>query len=374
MPVTYEQRDVEMYAFRLAPLPAALRGLAKTLGVVALLAGAANPSFAEDITAGNPIMTYQNQAAWQEIEQFLPQEFHIPKDQLPKEEWWSWRGNNIHLDTYRNPQAKIKVILFHGVGTNGRQMSMVLGAPLARRGYETIAVDMPGYGVTQVAKGALITYNDWVQAGSDLIDAELARDNRPIVLYGLSAGGMETYHVAAKNKKVKAIVGMTFLDTSEQLVRDNVSPNLFLGRVGGPMTHLTAKTPLRSMRVPMRWVSKMSALVNSDDALKAFYKDKTSAGNSVSIAFLDSYMHYTPEMAPENFNVCPILLTQPAKDRWTPLFLSEPFLNRIHKVPVKTVMLDNAGHYPLEQPGLNQMVDAIDSFYQATAGTPSTAK
>jgi len=60
------------------------------------------------------------------------------------------------------------------------------------------------------------------QAGSDLIDVELAKDNRPVVLYGLSAGGMLTYHVAAKNKKVKAIVGMTFLDTSNQKVKDTV--------------------------------------------------------------------------------------------------------------------------------------------------------
>ena len=58
----------------------------------------------------------------------------------------------------------------------------------------------------------------------------------------------------------------------------------------------------------------------------------------------------------------PILLTQPAADRWTPLYLSEPFLKRIRKVPTKTVILGNAGHYPLEQPGLTQLVDAIEAF------------
>jgi len=204
------------------------------------------------------------------------------------------------------------------------------------------------------------------QAGSDLIDVELAKDNRPVVLYGLSAGGMLTYHVAAKNKKVKAIVGMTFLDTSNQKVKDTVASNLFMSRVGTPITHLTAKTPLASMRVPMSWASKMSTLVNNKDALKVFMKDKTSAGNSVSLTFLDSYIHYKPEVAPEDFDVCPVLLTQPEKDRWTPLDLSTPFLSRIHKVPVKTVILENAGHYPLEQPGLSQMVDAIDSFYTTT--------
>lgn len=314
-------------------------------------------------------MTYARQPNWREIQQFLPKEFHLGQGQEPTEEWWSWRNHQIHLDTYRNPQAKVKVILFHGVGTNGRQMSLILGAPLAKRGYETIAIDMPGYGMTKVAKGETIQYDDWVQAGSDYIDAELTRDKRPIVLYGLSAGGMETYHIAALNKKVKGIVGMTFLDQREQQVRDETSLNLFMSRMGGAMLHLTAKTPLASMRMPMSLASKMSALVNDEDALRAFMKDKSSAGNSMSMAFLSSYLTYRPAMEPEDFNVCPILLTQPAQDRWTPLHLSKLFLRRVRQVPVKTVMLENAGHYPLEQPGLSRMVDTIDSFYQEVAGS-----
>jgi hypothetical protein len=53
------------------------------------------------------------------------------------------------------------------------------------------------------------------------------------VLYGLSAGGMETYHVAAKNRKVSGIVGMTFLDQRIQQVRDETAYNRFMSRVGG---------------------------------------------------------------------------------------------------------------------------------------------
>ncbi|MDQ1007257.1 hypothetical protein QFZ82_001742 [Streptomyces sp. V4I23] len=33
-----------------------------------------------------------------------------------------------------------------------------------------------------------------------------------------------------------------------------------------------------------------------------------------------------------------------------------------HEGPVDTVMLDNAGHYPVEEPGLQQMQDAIADF------------
>lgn len=317
-------------------------------------------------------MSYQNQPAWQAIQSFLPAAYQLTADTVPTEEWWEHDGHRIHLDTYRNPEAPAKVILFHGVGTNGRQMSTILGRPLAVRGYETIAIDMPTYGVTEVARGALVTYDDWVRIGSALVDAEHAKDDRPIVLHGLSAGGMETFHVASLNPNVAGIVGMTFLDTSDRRTRVETAFDPVTGLVGGTLMGLLASTPLRRVRVPMRWVSKMRALVNDPAAKKATYRDKTSAGNSVSIAFLDSYLNYQPAQTPEEFDTAPVLLTQPAADTWTPLHLSKPFLDRITKVPVTTVLLDNAGHYPLEQPGLDQMVEAIDAFVAeavAAAGT-----
>ncbi|MEM5432148.1 alpha/beta hydrolase [Cupriavidus oxalaticus] len=307
--------------------------------------------------------TYSQQQHWRDIQGFLPAEYQIQPGQEPQEEWWSWGPHRIHLDCYRNATAPVKVILFHGVGTNGRQMSTILGAPLARKGFETIAIDMPEYGLTQVGRGRPVRYDDWVQAGSDLIDVELAKDDRPIVLYGLSAGGMETYHVAARNRKVKGIVGMTFLDQREQQVRDETAYNLFMSRVGGPLAALVAQTPFAGLRIPMAAASKMYTLVNDKAMLNACLADKTSAGKWVTMSFLSSYTGYQPAVEPEDFDVCPILLTQPAQDRWTPLHLSELFLRRVRRVPVKVTMLKNAGHYPLEQPGLNQMVTAIHDFY-----------
>ncbi len=306
-------------------------------------------------------MDYQNQQAWRRIQRFLPPAYRIPEDDQPAEEWWQHRGHRIHLDTYRDPDAQVKVILFHGVGTNGRQLNLILGRPLAKRGFETIAVDMPGYGVTEVAPGASVTFDDWVRIGSDLVDRELARDDRPIVLYGLSAGGAETYHVAALNGRVHGIVGMTFLDQRDRNVAMRTAHDPIVG-LGTPALPLIARTPLRRMRVPMRLMSKMYALVNNRAALRVFFKDRTSAGNTVSIAFLDSYMRYQPPIEPADFDVCPVLLTQPAEDRWTPLALSQPLIGPIDKVPVTVVMLEGAGHYPLEQPGLDRMVTTIAEF------------
>ncbi|WP_019204245.1 alpha/beta hydrolase [Tsukamurella sp. 1534] len=313
-------------------------------------------------------MTYADQAAWRAVQEYLPAAYRLTPGTEPAEEWWEHRGHRIHLDAYRDPDAAVKVILFHGVGTNGRQMSTILGRPLADRGFETVAIDMPTYGVTEVAPGAKVTYDDWVRIGSELVDAERAKDDRPVVLYGLSAGGMETYHVASINRGIAGIVGMTFLDQRSPKVRRDTAFDPVTGTLGAPVMKALARTPLRSARVPMRLVSKMRALVNDPGAKRACYADRTSAGNLVSVAFLDSYLNHVPAVEPEDFDTCPVLLTQPSADRWTPLALSTPFLDRITRVPVTVVPLENAGHYPLEQPGLDRMVDAVAEF-AAAAGT-----
>ncbi|WP_291473278.1 alpha/beta fold hydrolase [Corynebacterium sp.] len=307
-------------------------------------------------------MNYAQQTIWRELQDFLPVEYRLNPSEEPTEEWWDHQGHRIHLDTYRNTDSPVKVILFHGVGTNGRQMTTILGRPLADLGYETIAIDMPTYGVTQVSADALVTYDEWVQIGSDLVDFELAKDDRPIVLYGLSAGGMETYHVAALNKKVAGIVGMTFLDTSLTRVKTETGFDPISGRFSGELMGLLNKIGFGKVKLPMRYVSKMRALVNDKDAKKAWYRDNTSAGNVVTVAFLDSWLAYRPVVAPEDFDIAPVLLTQPSADRWTPLHLAEPFLDRITRVPVTKVMLPNGGHYPLEKEALDLMVESIASF------------
>jgi alpha-beta hydrolase superfamily lysophospholipase len=317
-------------------------------------------------------MSYATQSAWREIQAFLPQAYQLGAGEEPAEEWWPWAGHEVHLDCYRNADAPAKVILFHGVGTNGRMLSTILGAPLHRRGFEIIAIDLPEYGVTRVAPGARVRYDDWVQAGIDLVSVELARDDRPIILYGLSAGGMLAYQVAAATGQVAGVVGMCFLDQSVQQVADATALNRAMSRLGAPVVQFAARTPLSGVRMPMRVASKMHTLVNDSEALKACMRDRTSAGNAMTMTFLDSYIDYRPAVEPEDFEVCPILLTQPGEDRWTPMHLSELFLSRIGRVPVSTVILEGASHYPIEEPGLDQMVDAIEAFIREQLGGAAT--
>lgn len=221
---------------------------------------------------------------------------------------------------------------------------------------------MPIYGESVIEKGSIVGYDDWIKIGNDYIDYELSKDDRPIFLYGLSAGGMETYHIACLNKKVKGIIGMTFLDQREKIVSDTTTRNKFWAKMGLPLARLSCQLGLSSFQMKMSICSKMNTLCNHPQALKAMLKDKTSAGNKVNMKFLVEYMTYCPKIEPEYFDVCPILLTQPEKDRWTPQYLSDPFLNKINKVSVKKVLLRNGSHYPIEKEALADLHHYILEF------------
>ncbi|WP_171530202.1 alpha/beta hydrolase [Acinetobacter defluvii] len=307
---------------------------------------------------------YKNQDAWKKLQQHLPQTYQLNEANQPQEYFWQWRKNNVHVDYYPQPNAPAKVILLHGVGTNGRQLSLILGHPLAQAGYETMALDLPGYGLTQYPSKSAIRYEDWIQLVSDFVDAESQKDQRPIFLYGLSAGGMLTMHVAMQNKNIKGIIGMTFLDQQRLAVKKGtmrfsaLSPLLLPGMKMGAMTPVVKSIPL-----PMSLVSKMYALTNDQQALKIMLNDTTSAGNAMSIKFLNSYMNYQPKYDLSSFTQCPVLLTQPAEDHWTPLAFSQPVLERLN-VPYQVAMLPKGGHYPVEAQALEQLKTSSIAFIQ----------
>lgn len=319
------------------------------------------------VTEPGPNRYYRDQRAWQELQQFLPAEYRIDEQTAPTEEFWQWQGHQVHLERYARPDSPVKVILHHGVGTNGRQLSLILGRPLAERGIETVAIDNLGYGLTPVDPRDPISYADWVELMVDFVTAELDRDDRPIFLYGLSAGGMLTYQVAARFERgtLGGIIGMTFLDQRDPRVRRETARTPLVGATAGLLAPIAA-SPLGARRIPMSWAAKMRALANDPGAMQVFMADETSAANKVSLRFLNSYLTYQPALEPADFDRCPVLLTQPAADRWSPLELSEPVLSAITQVPVHTVLLEGAGHYPLEQPGLQQLQDVAHEFVSGT--------
>lgn len=308
------------------------------------------------------IQKYVHNKEWKEVQSFLPERLHFTLDHSPTEEVWVHSGHWHHLDRWRNPSAKVRLIMHHGLGTNGRMMSMILGVPLHKAGFELVAIDMPGFGCTPTRHDYTCDFDDWVKISSAFVDHEYENDSRPIVLYGLSAGGGLAFCSAGLNDKVRGVIGMCFMDMRIQAVADAACRNLFMSRIGAPSSHAMNAIGLGWVSIPMWLAGRMSTLVNNPQALHQCYKDGSAASAWITMKFMSSFTTYKPPKEPAEFDTCPILLTQPAEDRWTPLWVSEAYLKDVTKVPVKKVMLDNAGHYPLEDPGLQQMSEAIVSF------------
>ena len=81
----------------------------------------------------------------------------------------------------------------------------------------------------------------------------------------------------------------------------------------------------------------------------------------VPAGFLRTFLASEPLVPPDLFDVCPVLLVHPADDRWTDVTLSRPFFDRL-KVPKRLVMLGNAGHFPIEEPGVSELRTALLNF------------
>lgn len=307
--------------------------------------------------------TYNSNSAWKQLNQLLPVDFQLTENNLPIEETWEWKGNRIHLDRYPNPKAEFRIFLHHGVGTNGRQMSMIFGHKMAELGYEVVAIDNLGYGMTEVSQKN-ITYDDWVHCFADFVNVETKRDYKKTILYGLSAGGMLIYNSACFIDNIHGLIGMCFLQNNNKRVANETVKYKNTNWFALPLMKNLSKTFLRRMPLAMKDVSKMNALVNDKKALKIFLADKASAGATVQMQFLYSYMTYQSAIPVSEFNKCPILLTQPDLDHWTPLPLSKISMKGI-KAPFTIKILEGAGHYPIEEKGLKQLVNYAHQFIKS---------
>lgn len=304
--------------------------------------------------------SYHSNKAWKELNALLPKDFQITDDNLPLEETWEWKGNQMHLDRYPNPNSEYRIFLHHGVGTNGRQMNMIFGHKMAELGYDVVAMDNLGYGMTEVNQKD-VTYNDWVHSFADFVNAETKRDYKKPILYGLSAGGMLIYNASCFMDEVYGMIGMCFLQNDNKYVGNETAKYHNTNWLVIPAMEKLSHTKLKTTPIAMKDVSKMNFLVNNDEALKIFLKDEASAGAKVQLQFLADYMTYKMPIPVKEYDKCPILLTQPGNDKWCPLELSEISMEGI-KAPFTIKILDNGGHYPMEETALKQLIEYAEEF------------
>jgi alpha-beta hydrolase superfamily lysophospholipase len=117
----------------------------------------------------------------------------------------------------------------------------------------------------------------------------------------------------------------------------------------------------------------MHAIANNPELAQAIASDPRAGGTWMPGRFLRTFVNAGPLVEPEAFDICPVLLAHPADDHWTDVAISRPFFDRL-PVPKQLLMLDNAGHLPVEEPGVTQLREALLNFLaERSAGTDSAS-
>ena len=150
------------------------------------------------------------------------------------------------------------------------------------------------------------------------------------------------------------------MDQRIREVRDASASNKYISRLGLPVLSLLSKVN-DSIKLPMKALTNMNAIVNNKPLLKLLLEDNTSANTRVSLKFILSLITADYNIEPENFNICPVLMVHPGRDMWTPLKLSKLFYDRL-KCNKQLILLENAGHFPIEEASVEQLKQSVVNY------------
>lgn len=273
----------------------------------------------------------------------------------PEESWWSWRGHEVHIARASRPEAAARVLVVHGAGGHSAAL-WPLAALLADQGLDLAAVDLPLYGRTVTHDPGAVRYGDWIHLLVDLIAAE--EDGRPLIMLGASIGGLLAYEAAAQSQGVAAVAATCLLDPSDWRARAHMTRFGILGVFGRPLSVLARGRLVRTM-IPMTWIANFLQMSRDRALSRLCATDPRGGGARVPLGFLASYMNY-PHTLPEMMTT-PVTLVHPSHDEWTPIELSIRFLRRI-AAPTRAIILRECGHFPIEEPGFADIIDAIQEI------------
>ncbi|WP_404289636.1 alpha/beta hydrolase [Glutamicibacter arilaitensis] len=284
---------------------------------------------------------------------------------LPVSQWWPWRKHLVHLLRLRDVDAPVRLIVVHGAGAHGGAL-WPIASLLAGRGIDMTAVDLPLYGRTATESRGTVKYEDWICLLVDLIAVE--DDGRPVILLGASIGGMLTVEAAARSHLVAAVVATCLLDPTESNARSAMTRFGPLALAFVPLLRLV-RGPLARIPLRISWIANLRNMGRDPGLGRLCADDARGGGAWVPLGFLASYMQH-PHSEARTKRV-PVHLMHPEVDEWTPLALSESSLLTLPG-PATGRLLRSCGHFPLEEPGLQDLMDGIEEVAAAVvAGTPS---
>lgn len=299
--------------------------------------------------------TYETSPSWTQYRDILQTSFAIRIERTPRETWRKIRGHDIHVDVWEpEGPAKGTLILVHGGGGNGRVLAPFCDL-VAGLGWRALAPDLPGYGLTRPAPGYRGDYGEWPAVVAQLAD----ECEGPVVLMGMSVGGMTAAFAAEQAIKVNGVIATTLLDLSD--------PGLLVRAARWRWLGWTSLLGFRVMpwlvdrlSFPIWLVAPMSAM-SSDARMNAYFGSDPLLGRLwVPLRFFRTlHARKATRLEPR----CPLLLVHPGADAWTPTEISRPAFARVQG-PKELIELSNGAHLPLEQPAFGELKAHISRFLE----------
>lgn len=303
--------------------------------------------------------SYDADTHWRRINAALPAHIRIASPHLAREEWHSYGRFKVHIDRWTAHHPRAAAVMVHGAGGNGRMLGPYAKL-LTNIGLNVVAPDLPGYGLTIQQRKTGIRYEDWRATIASVIRTE-AELGLPVILFGASMGGMLAYDAAALTGVPVGLVATCLLEPRNQDVRRAMVRWAWMAGLIEPSL-CTFSSLSDSLPIPMKLVSNMGAITNLPELTKAIVDDPKAGGNWMPAGFLRTFLMAEPVVPPAKFDVCPVLLVHPEQDHWTDVSLSLTFLERLRRVKTDFKLLEDGGHFPVEQKAVEQFQQAVAEF------------
>lgn len=299
--------------------------------------------------------SYTGSASWTKFKSLMESRFGHAIEHEPEESWFDWRGHQIHLDAL-SPAAASRgtLILVHGAGGHGRLLTP-LGASAAERGWKVLAPDLPGYGLTITRPNWLADYGEWPELVADLA----AQADGPVVLLGMSVGGMTAFRAAQMLPSLSGVIATNLLDMSDPATFQAAARWPWLGALS---LALMKRAPwlMDPMPITLKLVTPLAAMT-SDPRLQTWFKtDPLIGARRVKGRFFRSLHQYDPPRR-DLALPCPLLLLHPGADEWTPTEVSRTVFDRVPSAK-QFQELSNGSHMPAEAPAWHELRDGILGF------------
>lgn len=300
--------------------------------------------------------SYNASASWRRYRELLESRFDVRIEREPDEVWRTVRGHQVHLDVWEPAgEPKGTLILAHGAGGHGRIIAPCADFA-ASLGWRAVAPDLPGYGLTRPARSFRGEYGEWPAVVAELADAA----EGPVVLMGLSVGGMTAAFAAEASRGVDGVIATTLLDMGDPSALVAAARWRWLG-AASLLGFRLIPWLIDRISLPV-WLIAPMAKMSADPAMRAYFIGDPLLGRLRAPLRLFRTMH--ARKAETIRPGCPLILIHPGADAWTPTALSLATFARVQG-PKQWVELTNGSHLPVEEPAFSELQVHMAAFLAA---------